>query len=76
MTRQTGCSAACVASAIEMPLFFTLIATFAGQKGVCFEAVAAVNPFVFNKSFGLFPRFSIFFRLEACPPPRGVSFWG
>jgi hypothetical protein len=49
------------------------MAVFAGQKGVCFDAVVAVNRFVFNKFFSLFPRFSIFFRLEACRPPRGVS---
>jgi hypothetical protein len=68
-----GEGASPIALCIETPLFFALIAVFAGQKGVCFEPVGALNPFVSNKFFGLFPRFSIFFRLEACRPPRGVS---
>jgi hypothetical protein len=52
-----------------MPLFFASIGVFAGEKGVRFEWVVSANPFVFNKLFSSFPLFSIFFRLQARPPP-------
>jgi hypothetical protein len=39
-----------------------LWAAFWPQKGVRFEGVVSVNPFVCNKTLSSFPRFSIFFR--------------
>ncbi len=60
-------------SCIETPLFFALIADFPGQKGVCFEEAVSANSFFSNKVLGSFPLFSIFFRFEACWPPRGAS---
>jgi len=51
--------------------FFSFVLAFLRSKPGLFFASKNAKSFIFNKSFGLFPRFSIFFLISTYfPCPR------